>query len=247
MALGKELTEAFEKVTELNKAPSARRQFTDAEGNTTIPIVGDEFPGTSGLLCIRVVETQLGGDVVKKLFDCEYGPTDAPDPSEPDPSEVAFRSLSIGGDLITIDAENGFRWQSDNAVVTQPLQFRIALGQLRIRQFRDSDDWSDIYNTVGLVNETTFEGLQGERWLYIGAEIQEGRDAANTRLWTVDHNYRSRIISRAAGNGNDGWNFELREANDALPIFDKPLFGTGGTKSLYDAGDIQSVTTKNTA
>lgn len=128
------------------------------------------------------------------------------------------RRMSIGGEFKVIKkpegVENPIKWRDNDEAVDQDLFKRLARGTVTITKITTNYDGmrQTAIDTVGKVNDSTFEGESAGVWLYVGAEVKEFFNADGQRSWQFDHTFSFRRVTFDSGANNDGWNFLYRES-----------------------------------
>jgi hypothetical protein len=80
---------------------------------------------------------------------------------------------------------------------------------------------------MGKVNDSAFLGIEAEKVLFEGAEISSHMDHMSCPAFNATLLFAVRVVTGAAGDGKDGWNFVLRVKGTNPGIFAKPKSAAG--------------------
>ena len=150
----------------------------------------------------------------------------------PDPG-AAFADLPrrwrIGGEVLSLETDSPFYWESDGALVNQLLQKNIVRETYIITKVESSMDPASasgahaaIINAGGKLNSTSWEGFAPGQWMYMGADIDEQYSSSGTVSYRVEHTFAARIIGTS-----DGWQkiwnseFSLWDRVSTTQLFDR--------------------------
>ena len=237
------------------------------DSGVTLPEAGDTFTAPSnmasgslpmplkdldGLICRQRTITPLAGHPGKFEWQLVYTnePVDESVFTEsgttPTTTAVADlpKSIEFGGEFTTITpkADDGWKWDSDNSTVIQPLPFRVNTSTLRIVRYVSKAAYAtfqtNVRNLTGHVNHadnpfgTDIGGGLG-CWLFTGATAEYFRNAYDEAWWRVEMIF----VYRNPDQSNvQGWNTILRlDGKWDYPINPNP---SGADDGLYLTGDF---------
>lgn len=152
------------------------------------------------------------------------------------------RSFQIGGEMLTFDEGGGWYWDSDGAAINDRVFKRVVTGTLQVTEVITSSQYtvatSKIITNAGRVNDATFESIPEGRWLYMGANMDAGRDGDGNEIWTVQHTFAYRNID---GVNSSDWMHGWRKSNSTWDVIQNTA-GTGGDR-IYRSVSFSNIFT----
>ena len=168
------------------------------------------------------------------------------DPTATDVTKLP-KSIEFGGEFTTITPvkKSGWKWDSDNTAVVQPLPFRVNTSTLRITRYVSENKYNafqkNVQNLAGRVNhaDNPFGKSIGGGlgcWLFTGVTAEYFRNVNDTAWWRAELIF---VYRNPDNTNNQGWNTILRlDGKWDYPTNPHP---SGPDDGLYLTGDFSGL------
>ena len=230
-----------------NSGATGTRVYLDTDivlansSKENIPKIGDSWSDDYP----DVVVKSLGITYVNNSDECgkkitvSYGPWSIEMEVTPQSEDDLLKNVSVTGEFISWEPKNTtFQWLDDSDPVVQPLFLNIAKAGVQIyRVIRDFDAYMYVVmSLVNKVNASEFLGFPAESVLFTGANCSEFKNRSGSKRWKVELLFTVRSCTGDYTDGNDGWNFLLREDTGT---WDKPVTADAFYSTLYESTSFE--------
>lgn len=231
----------------------------------TCPVIGDSFGSSTDDIAIddvpwdtmycRKIRTELIKNTFNnKLITCWYTnepwDIDGALGTAADPEDLP-RESAVGGENQAIGESTGWKWQSDDVPIKQPMYKRIGVTNFSLVRIiaapeatqasalaKITNYVSDVLLvTAGMINDDVFLGFESERVLFEGASLTVVMDHMSCPAYQVKLNFAARTVTGKAEPGLDGWNYVLRVKGTNPGTWAKPQNAITGDY-LYRSTDF---------
>ena len=256
----RELTEGSE-ITYDERGITAIKVFlydpTDTQHTEDLPKIGEDYTDSllledpsaheityESLLCRRITRTTVAADKRILQYTCYYN-------NEPtDPSQFSESGTSTAGENLPINLEysgeiqmlnpdqsSGWKWDSDNTTVIQPIPFKVGTSTLRISRIVLDKNYrayvTSAKKLLGKINsENNYPLNDGVgNWIFSSVNTEMFRDFKDEKKWRVEliFTYRNPEPDTPS-KSTYGWNKILRINGN----WDSPK--KAGSDYLYGTG-----------
>lgn len=209
-----------------------------------LPKLGDAWDSDNTNITLKNIEVNLlsDRDTCGKKYFCTYDGQPFGQTATPLSDDDVPRSVEVGGEYLTwVEPSSGsFYFKSDNVKVEQAMARQVSFSNFRMYRVISNSFIDDYMVTVmGMVNklnDTSFVGFPSEMVMFTGANMTEFKNRIGALRWRVELNFSARSVTRNFTNGNDGWNYILR---DSTGTWDKPVIGIAGTEGIYPTANFK--------
>jgi len=215
-----------------------------------IPKIGDSWSDDYPDIVVKSIAVTYinNAEECGKKIVCTYGPRSIEMEVSPQSEDDLLKNVTVSGEFISWEPKgSSYYWlgTDPHETVKQPIFYNISKASIQMyRVIKDFDAYmAVVMSIVNTVNIEEFLGFPAETVLFTGANCSEFKNRSGFKRWKVELLFTVRSCTGDYTDGNDGWNFTLREDTGGFEkpvteLLDAPLYNSVYFNPLFTSDPL---------